>query len=328
MYRKGGDGTAVVNVAAGCRERVWRPDGPVDVALTLSPHRRGAGDPAWRAEHGGVWRTCRTPDGPGTLLVTVDARERTVLGRAWGPGAEWLLETLPRMLGADDDQSGFAGLAGRAAVGGEVVLAAWRRHPGLRIGRTLRVFEALVPAVLEQKVVGREAWRAWRWLMRRYGEPAPGPAPEGMRVFPEPEIWREIPSWDWHRAGAEAVRARTIANAARHAGKLEATAEAGPEGSAAADRLLRALPGIGVWTSAEIRQRAHGDPDAVSVGDYHIPGVVGWALTGAKTDDAGMLRLLAPFAGHRYRVTRLLELGGHRPPARGPRMPARDYRSF
>ncbi|MEV5407974.1 DNA-3-methyladenine glycosylase 2 family protein [Thermopolyspora sp. NPDC052614] len=311
------------------RERRWRPDGPIDVALTLSPHRRGAGDPAWRAEHGGVWRTCRTPEGPGTILVTVEARERAVLGRAWGPGAQWLLQTLPQALGADDDRGAFAGIAERAAgAGGGVVLDAWRRLPGLRIGRTSRVFEALVPAVLEQKVVGREAWRAWRWLMRRYGEPAPGPAPEGMRVFPEPEIWRKIPSWDWHRAGAEAVRARTIVNAARHADKLEATARPGAVASAEADRLLRALPGIGAWTSAEIRQRAHGDADAVSVGDYHIPGIVGWALTGEKTDDAGMLRLLAPYAGHRYRVTRLLELTGHRPPPRGPRMPARDHRRF
>lgn len=318
----------MVPATTGRRERVWRPDGPIDVALTLSPLRRGAGDPTWRAEPGGVWRTCRTPCGPGTIRVTVHPRERAVRGQAWGPGAQWLLETLPQTLGADDDLAAFAELAGRAPVGAEVVLGACRRHPGLRVGRTLRVFEALVPAVLEQKVVGREAWRAWRWLLCRYGEPAPGPAPEGMRVFPEPEVWRRIPSWDWHRAGAEAVRARTIVNAARYADRLEATAAAGVAGSAEADRLLRALPGIGVWTSAEIRQRAHGDPDAVSVGDYHIPGVVGWALTGAKTDDAGMLRLLAPFAGHRYRVTRLLELGGHRPPARGPRMPARDYRSF
>jgi 3-methyladenine DNA glycosylase/8-oxoguanine DNA glycosylase len=313
---------------AGCRERVWRPDGPIDVALTLSPLRRGSGDPTWRAEPGGLWRTCRTPTGPGTIRITVHPRERAVRGQAWGPGAQWLLETLPQALGADDDRAAFPELAGRAGAGAEVVLGALRRHPGLRIGRTMRVFEALVPAVLEQKVVGREAWRAWRWLLRRYGEPAPGPAPDGMRVFPEPEVWRKIPSWDWHRAGAEAVRARTIVHAARHAEKLEATAAAGPAGSAEADRLLRALPGIGVWTSAEIRQRAHGDPDAVSVGDYHIPGLVGWALTGRKTDDAGMLRLLAPYRGHRYRVTRLLELDGHRPPPRGPRMPARDYRSF
>ncbi|WP_285773529.1 DNA-3-methyladenine glycosylase 2 family protein [Microtetraspora sp. NBRC 13810] len=317
-------------------ERRWRPDGPVDVRLVLAAHRRGSGDPAWRATPDGtVWRTSRTPEGPVTLRVTVSAAERTVTGTAWGPGAGRTLEELPALLGAADDVSGFEGLLGAfrhraeasqapaAGQAGILVRELAKRYGGLRIGRTGRVFEALVPAVLEQKVVGREAWRAWRWLLGRYGDAAPGPAPDGMRVTPAPEVWRRVPSWDWHRAGAEAVRARTIVNAARYADRLEAAAT-----SAEADRLLRALPGIGVWTSAEIRQRSYGDADAVSVGDYHLPSLVGWALTGERTDDAGMLRLLAPYLGHRHRVTRLLELSGRRPPARGPRMPARDYRAF
>ncbi|MBG0820933.1 DNA-3-methyladenine glycosylase 2 family protein [Planomonospora sp. ID91781] len=296
-------------------ERCLRWDGPLDLELVLRPCRRGSGDPAWRrTPDGAVWRTCRTPDGPGTLRMA--RRGGEVVGTAWGPGAEWLLETLPALLGAEDDPSGFV-------PGHRVLREAARRHPGLRICRTSRVLEALVPAVLEQKVVLAEARRAWRWLLLKYGGTAPGPAPEGMRVFPEPEVWRSIPSWDWHRAGAEAVRARTIANAARHAAKLEAAGD-----SAELDRLLRALPGIGVWTSAEVRQRSHGDPDAVSVGDYHLPSLVGWSLAGERVDDAGMLRLLAPYRGHRHRVSRLLRLAGARPPARGPRMPARDYRSF
>ncbi|MFF5108733.1 DNA-3-methyladenine glycosylase family protein [Streptosporangium sp. NPDC000509] len=297
------------------REREWCPPWPVDLALSLDPHRRGSGDPTLRSVPGGAfWRTSRTPDGPGTLRVALTGGR--VAASAWGPGAEWMLETLPALLGDGDDVSGFV-------PGHEVLREAARRHPGLRIGRTSRVLEALVPAVLEQKVVSTEARRAWRWLLGRYGEPAPGPAPEGMRVFPPPEVWWSIPSWDWHRAGAEAVRARTIANAARYAGRLEAVG-----GSADADRLLRALPGIGVWTSAEVRQRSHGDADAISVGDFHLPALVGWSLSGERVDDARMLRLLAPYRGHRHRVSRLLGLGGVRPPARGPRMSVRDYRSF
>jgi len=241
-----------------------------------------------------------------------------VTGRAWGPGAGWLLNRVPAWLGFHDDRSGFAV---HHPVVGELML----RFPGLRVGRTGRVFEALVPAVLEQKVVGREAHRAWRFLLLKYGEPAPGPAPAGMRVIPPPRAWARIPSWDWHRAGVEGVRARTILNAAAVAARLEDALDLAP---AEADRRLRSLPGIGVWTSAEIRQRAMGDPDAVSVGDYHLPSVVGWTLARRKTDDAGMLELLAPYAGHRYRVTRLIELGGSGPPRRGPRMPVRDYRSI
>ena len=292
---------------------------PVDVPLTLSAHRHGGSDPTHATDAaGGVWRTSLTPDGPATLRVGHRSRGAVVTARAWGPGAGWLLDRVPDWLGFHDDRSGFTA---HHPVIGELVL----RFPGLRVGRTGRVFEALVPAVLEQKVVGREAHRAWRFLLLKYGEAAPGPAPAGMRVVPQPRTWARVPSWDWHRAGVEGVRARTIMNAAAVAGRLEEALDLDP---AEADRRLRSLPGIGAWTSAEIRQRAMGDPDAVSVGDYHLPNVVGWTLARRKTDDAGMLELLAPYAGHRYRVTRLIELGGSAPPRRGPRMSVRDYRSF
>jgi 3-methyladenine DNA glycosylase/8-oxoguanine DNA glycosylase len=195
----------------------------------------------------------------------------------------------------------------------------------MRVGRSGRVFEALVPAVLEQKVVGLEAHRAWRFLLLKFGEPAPGPAPVGMRVFPPPRTWAHISSWDWHRAGVEDVRAQTIVTAATVAARLELILDLDP---AEADRRLRSIPGIGPWTSAETRQRAMGDPDAVSVGDYHLPKAVGWTLARRITDDEGMLELLAPYSGHRYRVTRLIELGGSTPPRRGPRMAVRDYRTL
>ncbi len=292
--------------------REWRPSWPVDVRLTLAPHRRGAGDPAYAlTPDGAVWRASTTPDGPGTLRVL--RRGDAIEGEAWGPGASWLLDGLPELLGDADDPATFTPAH-------DVLRDAAVRFRHLRVGRSRNVFEALVPAVLEQKVVGKEAFRAWRYLVRRFGEVAPGPQP--LHVPPPPRVWVGIPSWEWHRSGIEAVRARAIIGAARVASRLEV----GDTGEA--DRRLRSLTGIGVWTSAEIRQRALGDPDAVSVGDYHIPGIVGWALTGRKVDDAGMLRLLEPYAGHRYRVTRMLELSGGGPPRRGPRRPVRDYRGF
>ncbi|HEY6294657.1 MAG TPA: DNA-3-methyladenine glycosylase 2 family protein [Streptosporangiaceae bacterium] len=302
--------------------REWLAPFEVDIRLALGVHRRGAGDPAYRVDAtGAIWRTLLTPQGPGTLRVTSrrqDGPGTLITGQAWGPGAPWLLDRLPAQVGAHDDPSGFTP---RHPVIADLAL----RYPGLRIGRTWRVFEALVPAVLEQKVLGREAHRAWRILLRKFGEPAPGPAPAGMRVVPPPNVWARIPSWDWHRAGVEGVRARTIINAAGVASRLEEVLDLDP---AVADARLRSLPGIGVWTSAEIRQRAAGDPDAVSVGDYHLPRAVGWTLERRITDDAEMLELLAPYAGHRHRVTRLIELGGSEPPRRGPHLPVRDYRSF
>jgi 3-methyladenine DNA glycosylase/8-oxoguanine DNA glycosylase len=303
----------------------WSPPYPVDVRLVLSVHSRGARDPAYRVDaSGALWRVVLTPDGPGTLRVAARAGQRSKVGgsiitaAAWGSGAAWLLETLPSMLGAHDDQTGFVPVH-------TLLREMASRHPGARVGRSGRVLEALVPAVLEQKVVGVEARRAWHYLLRRFGRPAPGPAPAGMRVFPDAGTWARIPSWEWHKAGVEPGRARTIAGAARVADRLEEILTMAPD---AADRRLRSLPGIGPWTSAEVRQRACGDPDAVSVGDYNLPAAVGWALAGRVVDDDGMLELLAPYAGHRYRATRLVELSGVSPPRRGPRLPVREYRRF
>jgi 3-methyladenine DNA glycosylase/8-oxoguanine DNA glycosylase len=338
---------AAVNASGGDGlSRAWLAPFPLDIRRVLGVHRRGGGDPTFRIDaSGAVWRTSLTPAGPGTLRVAARGTEppaafapavpRTAAGQqddlavavppathvaawAWGPGAGWLLAALPDLLGASDEPESFQPVH-------PLLREITARHPGVRIGRTGRVLEALVPAVLEQKVVGLEAFRSWRLLIRRFGLPAPGPAPAGLRVFPPPATWAAIPSWEWHRAGVEGVRAATITGAARVAGRLEQIA-ALP--AASADRRLRSLPGIGPWTSAEIRQRACGDPDAVSVGDYNLPAAVGWALAGRKVDDAGMLELLAPYPGHRHRATRLIELSGIRPPRHGHRMAIRDYRKF
>lgn len=301
--------------------REWEAPFPLDVRLTLGVHRRGGSDPTFRVDaSGAVWRTSLTPDGPGTIQVLPADTGTPVRAQAWGPGAAWLLDRLPAALGLHDDAEGFDPAAH------PVLREVARRHPGLRLGRSGRVMEALVPAILEQKVTGVEARRAWRTLLNRFGTTPPGPAPVGMRVFPDPGTWRKIPSWEWHRAGVEGVRAQTIRHATSVADSLERLLTLT---NAQAARKLATIPGIGPWTCAETMQRAAGDPDAVSVGDYHLPKIVGWALAGRPaTDDAGMLELLAPFAGHRHRVTRLLELSGLAPPRRGPRMSVRDYRNL
>ncbi len=255
---------------------------------------------------------------PPAAHVPASTATTQVDAMAWGAGASWLLDSLPGLLGADDRPQDFV-------PGHPVLRVVIRRHAAVRIGRSGLVFEALVPAVLEQKVVGMEATRAWRLLLHRFGDLAPGPVPAAMRVPPPAAVWAAIPSWEWHRAGVEATRARTIARAARVASRME---EVTGLGSMEADGRLQAIAGIGPWTSAEIRQRACGDADAVSIGDYHLPSVVGWALAGREVDDAGMLELLAPYEGHRHRASILAGLSGSYPPRRAPRMTVRDYRSF
>jgi 3-methyladenine DNA glycosylase/8-oxoguanine DNA glycosylase len=299
-------------------QRVWNAGRPVDLAATLGPLVRGPADPAHRFEPSGrFWRACRTPDGPGTL--TLAATGPVVTAQAWGDGAAWLLDRVPELLGEADDWSGLD-------VSTSAVLHRVRRsRPGLRLPRTGLVLDALVPAVLEQKVTGEEARRAWRLMLRRYGTPAPGPAPR-MFVPPPPSVLLEIPSWDWHRFGVELKRYRTIRAAATVARRLEECVAMTP---AAALARLQVVPGIGLWTAAETAQRALGHPDAVSVGDYHLKNVVVHLFTGrARGTDDEMLELLAPWTGQRQRVMRLVELAGIGAPRYGPRFNYTDIRAI
>ncbi|GAA3833755.1 DNA-3-methyladenine glycosylase 2 family protein [Nocardioides panacisoli] len=291
--------------------RTWRPDWPCPVVAILAQQRRGSGDPTLRLDVGGrQWRASRTPEGPATLALDVRRRDGEVVAEAWGPGAAWALAQLPDLLGAADDWSGFEPQH-------PVVAEAWRRHPHLRLGRTGLVTESLVPAVIEQRVTGKQAFAGFRTLVRRYGEPAPGPGADvGLWLQPEPGAIRAVPSWEWLRLGIDESRSRTVVTAARHATALErVTAD-----PASADRRLRSLPGVGAWTSAEVRQRALGDPDAVSFGDFHVAKDVGWALTGTPVDDAEMAVLLEPWRPQRGRVPLLLGAAGLRRPRRGPRL--------
>ena len=297
-------------------ERTWVPAGPLDLLRTLGPLQRGGGDPTHRLVAGEVWRTVPTPDGAATLRLAVQAAAGVVQAAAWGPGTAWALEAVPDLLGARDSAAGFEPRH-------PLLATVHRRHPGVRICRTGLVFDQVVPAVLEQKVTGVEARRSWRQLVLRFGDPPPGPAPAGMRVTPAPRAWLDLPDWEWHLAGVDSQRRRTIRAAASVAGRLD---ECASMTEADAARRLTAVPGIGRWTAAEVAQRSLGDADAVSVGDYHVPALVGWALTGAPLDDDGMLALLEPYRPHRHRVVRLIEMSGFRKPRFGPRMTIRDYR--
>ncbi|WP_235940897.1 DNA-3-methyladenine glycosylase family protein [Paramicrobacterium fandaimingii] len=294
---------------------VYRPRHPLDVRETLSMLARGADGPCYRSTADGAWATFRSPKGPATLRIS--ARGDDVHATAWGEGAAWAIDGLPQLLGSDDDWSDLD------VSSSPLLTEVLRRNPGVRLGRNRRVFEMLVPSIIEQKVTCTEAWRSWRLLVRRHGTPAPGPVPEGMWVAPDASAWRRIPSWEWHAVGVGPQRAQTVVRASRVADALERTLG---ESAATASTRLQSLPGIGAWTAAEVTARSHGDPDAVSVGDFHLAASVGSALVGEPVDDDAMLELLEPWAGQRQRVLRLIALSGIRKPRRGPRITRQDHR--
>jgi endonuclease III len=310
-------------VPSGPQVRRWRPDWPVSLSGSLASLGRGGRDPAYRrTPDGAVWRTMRTPDGPATQRLVVERDDVvTVESQAWGPGAGWATDRLPLTLGAADDVSAFD------ASPHPLVVELWNRFgTGIRTPSVGVVLEVLVAAILEQRVTGIESRHSWRWLLTTYGEPAPGPAPEGMHVFPDPSVVTAVPSWEWHRAGVERARSDTIVRAASYSGRIEECV-AMPLDDARAR--LQALPGVGVWTAAEVAQRSLGDADAVSFGDFHVAHTVCYALAGdADGTDERMAELLEPWreARQRGRVVRLVERSGISRPARGPRYAPLDHR--
>ncbi|MDN5763933.1 MAG: DNA-3-methyladenine glycosylase 2 family protein, partial [Microlunatus sp.] len=204
-------------------ERRFELVGPVLLDPLLRTHRRGVGDPTHRRLGPGHWlRASLTPVGP--ALLRVAATGTRVSARGWGPGADWVLDQLPSLLGAGDEPAGFLPRPEHPAL-----VSAHRSYGDVRVGRTDRVWEALAPACLEQVVTGKEAFRAFRLLVTEFGAVAPGPAADpdsaayGMRVPPAPEVWARIPTWRFLAAGVEQRRSATLVRAAARASALDRT---------------------------------------------------------------------------------------------------------
>jgi 3-methyladenine DNA glycosylase/8-oxoguanine DNA glycosylase len=288
---------------------------PVDLRLSLFPLRRGTGDPTTRFELDGCWRALRTPDGPATLRLRCGQGVATrIEAEAWGPGAEAALGRVPALLGAHDRPEDLV-------LGADDPLAELaRRRPGLRFGVTGSVAEVLASTILEQKVTGLEARRAWRGLVRRHGEPAPGPG--GLWVAPDPATIAALPYHALHPLGVERRRAATVVRAHRRPDRL---ARLDRVDAATARRVLQEIPGIGPWTAAWVTTLSHGDPDTVILGDFHLPHQVAWFFTGRRRgSDQEMLEHLAPYAGQRGRVQRLVAISAS-PPRRAPRLAPRRF---
>lgn len=304
---------------------VWNAGGQYNLRQTLGIIGRGPADRTVHLTASEAWLAFNTPAGPATLGITQHGRELAI--SSWGPGAELAVQGAPALLGAGDDWSGFDD-PDFAATLPHLVTQARRRHLALRLPATGRVIDALIPAILEQKVTTVEAHRGYGTLLRKFGTPAPGAGstpgvPRDLLVAPTPRQWASIPSWEWHKAGVGPQRSATIMRALGSASGLERLSQLGAKEAAAK---MQAIPGVGVWTAAEVTQRTHGDADQVAVGDFHLAAYVGWALSGRPVDDAEMLELLEPWRGHRQRVVRMLYLSGFKKPAFGPRLRIQDHR--
>jgi 3-methyladenine DNA glycosylase/8-oxoguanine DNA glycosylase len=295
-------------MTAASAERLVELFAPFDLARSLRPWASGMHDPVARVEPNRVVRATRTPYGTATIAVEALERRDAVRVRAWGDGAAHLVERAPLLLGQDDRPETFVAHH-------RVIERMWADHPGLRITRAPSLFETLVATVLGQRVTTGEALRSWSHLVRRFGEPAPGPF--DLFVPPRPEALAELGSHAYHPFGVEARRAETIRRLARRVRRVEELATR-PLDEALAK--LASFPGVGPWTLGIAAGVALGDADAVPVGDFHLPNEVAWLLAREpRADDARMLELLEPYRGHRFRIIRLVHMSGASAPRYGPR---------
>ncbi len=301
--------------SATVTRRLTLPDG-YRFSGSVRPLMIHGHDPCARFLDGGFFWATRTPDGPAVLQLCRDGADLAATGH--GPGAAWVVDRADAIAGLRDQVDDFARLAAQHPLVAELA----RHHRGVRLPATGRVFHRLLLAILEQKVTGIEAHRAYRAIVRHFGEPAPGPVQ--LLLPPDPAAVARTAYWVFHPFGVEQRRTQTLLRAACEAARLERCAD-----STEATRRLTSIPGIGPWTAAEVVRTAYGDADAVSVGDFHIPNTVAWALAGEpRGTDARMLELLEPFRGHRGRVCDLLAAGGIMAPKFGPRMPIRSFARF
>lgn len=277
----------------------------------LRRHRFGNADPTIVISATDFWRAVRTPDGPGTLHLSVTGQ--AVSAEAFGPGAGWLLATVDQLIGRHDDVPPIQ--AHHPAVA-----KALHRHGTSVMSVSRVILPTLIASILGQRVTTGEAIHQWASLCRLSNEPAPGPQP--LLLPPDPLALSDLPYWEFHQRGIERSRADTIINVCRRANRVEEVA-----GMSIADgyRRLLAFPGVGLWTAASTMWVAMGDPDAVAVGDFHLKNVVSYALANEPrgTDDR-MLELLSPYAGQRGRVVEALVQDGWSAPKYGPRQPIRS----
>ncbi|WP_460682862.1 DNA-3-methyladenine glycosylase family protein [Nesterenkonia populi] len=344
-------------------ERTVDLGAPYDLPRSLGVLQRGHADPAVRVDRGvfeggprgapgaGAWLTLRVPSADrgdaggssGRAVLRFDqldvSRVRARVAADSEDAAAAALNRAPLVLGAADDWTCLELLLD--ALGDRVSTAlatVRRRHPGVRLPAAGALFDQLINVTLEQKVTHEQARHGWRSLLRRHGD-APAadwaqgaalPVPEWLRMPLTAAQLRAVPSWEWHRLWVQPPLSKTIQQIARRASAVHRLGAETPVETDAVNQLaetLAGIPGVGVWTAAETLQRSHGAADLPAVGDYHLAHFVGEAMTGTRTDDAGMVELLEPYRPHRQRIVRLLKLSGFQHQRMGPKLTPEDHRS-
>lgn len=266
----------------------WREPVPgYDLTLSTKLQRFGKFDPTTRRGRGAFVRAFWTQQGACTLALRQVGEE--IEAELLGPGAAAVRDRLPEMFRFAPqempDGCPHPGLRQLA-----------RRLGGLKIGPVPWVFDVAQAFVLQQRVAFEDASHSFRSLVLRYSQSAPGPLP--LKLPLHPEKWAQIGINRIQEVEVDAKRARTLLRVA--ALGLD------PD-------LIRlgATQGIGPWTFQSVLGYAAGHPDAVPIGDLHLPRIVALYFGQAPGGDERMLELLEPYRGIRFRVINWIMAAAH-----------------
>lgn len=282
-----------------------------DLAKTLWLAGMGHRDPTLRLTDTTAQIAYHTPEGP--VSVTASREHATAKVTAVGPGTEWIEPRLSCLFGLQDRPKEFQP-GGKL---GELV----RTTPGIHLPKLPVVFHRLVQIVLQQLVSWSDAVHGWRQIVDRFGTKSPCGE---LRLPPTAKQLSTLGYYDIVGCNVMPKQARLILHLAREAKRIERLAE---RDVAALETYLLSIRGIGPWTVQHLLGSSLGFADAVLTGDFGLPHSVAYFLVGKeRSDDEEMLRLLEPYAGHRFRVINHLWQSGLYAPRRGPRMQTNRWR--
>lgn len=280
----------------------------------------GSRDLTCRITDDQISQTFVTPEGPAVLSAVVANGVADCTLR--GDGAEYLAPRMADYFGASDSLAGFAPT-------GKVERLA-KKFAGTKLPRGPVLFHRLVQIVLQQLVSWDDAAATWKSIVRTYGTPVADceqfdlDLESELFFAPEPKRLAELGYYDIVACGAIPKQARLILHLAKHANRIERLSAEPPK----LIRFLEQIRGIGPWSIGYLRGFVLGEPDVLITGDYGIPHYVSWLLKGKpRSDDAEMETLLAPYAGHRFRVLHMIMQSGIKPPRYGPKMRSNRWKN-
>jgi AraC family transcriptional regulator, regulatory protein of adaptative response / DNA-3-methyladenine glycosylase II len=226
----------------------------------LAYHARDPESLCEKSEGNRIWKALLTPDGPAVLEISLEGDGAWCRVHATKKmGRESLAQlhaSALRMMGLNNEVALFEKRVAGA-------LPVFARRKGLRVPNIPTGFDGLAWAIIGQQINVAFATALRREIIRLGGEPCDG----GMIAHPTPSRVADIGVAALTKRRYSRSKAEYLTGAAKEVAEGRLDIEGLPDGSAkAAEKKLKAVRGVGVWTARYAMLRG-GFADSAPVGD-------------------------------------------------------------